>query len=128
MPEIGHEQTFELGCFPSSPPPPTVMDELPFESEFQEAMARAKAELQLAPGDIYEDCKFHPVVCVEVNYDEDSISGVSMIDGSYPRSCSLRFCGVRKLSIAEAWEIRQRGPLDDEDRLRIANEKRWWPA
>ena len=89
-------------------------------------MADVKARLQLAPGDIDEDCAFHPVVCVEVNYDEDSISGVSMIDGSYPRCCSLRFCGVRKLSVDQAWQIRRHGPPDEADRRRISAERRWW--
>jgi len=105
---------------------PQPMDDYPFETEFRQAMAKVKAELQLAPGDIYENCFFHPAMCVEVNYDEDSISGVSMIDGSYPRNCSLRFCGVRKLTVAEAWEIRQHGPLDEEDRQRISSERKWW--
>ncbi len=102
------------------------MDDYPFEAEFQQAMARKRTELQLAPGDLYEDCCFHPVVCVEVDYEHDSISGVSLIDGSYPRNCSLRFCGVRKLTVSEAWEIRQHGPLDESDRYRIRPEKRWW--
>ena len=75
------------------------MDDFPIESEFREAMAKVKAELNLAPGDFYEDCSFHPVVCVEVDYDRDEIIGISLIDGSYMRSCSLRFCGVRKLTI-----------------------------
>jgi len=42
-------------------------------------MAKAKAELQLSPGDLYEDCSFHPVVCVEVDYDRDEIFGISLI-------------------------------------------------
>ncbi len=100
-------------------------DDYPFAAEFQEAMGKVQAELQLAPGDLYEDCFFHPVVCVEVDYDHDSISGVSLIDGSYPRNCSMRFCGVRKLSVAEAWEIRQHGALDKADRDRIRADRRW---
>lgn len=103
-----------------------IMDAYPFATDFQQAMAKIKAELQLAPGDIYEDCRFHPVVCVEVDYEGDSISGVSMIDGSFPRCCSLRFCGVRKLTVGEAWEIRRHGPLEAEDRRLVPAEERWW--
>ena len=102
------------------------MDDFPFESEFREAMAKVKAELDLSPGDLYEDCSFHPVVCVEVDYERDEIFGVSLIDGSYMRSCSLRFCGVRKLTIEEAWSIRRYGPPDSQDRDRIPSEKQWW--
>jgi hypothetical protein len=104
------------------------VDDFPFADHFREGKARAKAELDLSPGDIYEDCAFHPVVCVEVDYDHDEIRGVSLVDGTYPRACSLRFCGVRKLGIAEAWEIRRNGPSDPEDRVRIQEERRWWRA
>lgn len=43
-------------------------------------------------GQIYRDCSYHPVLCTEV-YDDD-VAGVSLIDGSSPRSCSIRHCGV----------------------------------
>ena len=94
--------------------------------KFHEEMERVKSELGLSPGDIYEDCAFHPVVCVEVNYETDDIWGVSLIDGSYPRSCSLRHCGIRKLTIEEAWKIKTSGPITQEDRDRVAIDKRWW--
>ena len=102
------------------------MNNPPQPEEFRDAMAKVKAELQLSPGDLYEDCSFHPVVCVEVDYDRDEIFGISLIDGSYVRSCSLRFCGVRKLTIKEAWKIRRYGPPEPQDQDRIPSEKRWW--
>ena len=102
------------------------MDDFPYESEFRAAMAKVKAELHLAPGDLYEDCSFHPVVCVEVDSGRDEIFGISLIDGSYMRNCSLRFCGVRKLTIAQAWKIRRYGPADPQDQCRIPSEKQWW--
>ncbi|WP_371616722.1 hypothetical protein [Streptomyces sp. NBC_00454] len=44
-------------------------------------------------GDIYEDCSFHPVLCTDI---EDNcglvLSGVSLIDGTHPRSCDARYC------------------------------------
>jgi hypothetical protein len=85
-------------------------DEFPFQAKFDEEMRRAREQLGLAVGDIYEDCACHPVLCVSVDYETDEIFGVSLIDGTYPRSCSLRRCGVRKLSVEEAWEIRRKGP------------------
>jgi hypothetical protein len=54
---------------------------------------------EIGPGDIYEDCAFHPVLCTHV--DGDHLSGISLIDASGPRGCSLNHCGVIKLSIAD---------------------------
>ena len=58
-------------------------------------------------GDIYEDSAHHPCLCVEINVPNDEIWGISLVDGSYPRSCSLEHSGVRELTIEEAWRIRQ---------------------
>ena len=68
-------------------------------------MINADAPL-IRKGMIYEDCAFHPVLCVEVHSD-DSVSGISLIDGSYPRTCSVTSCGIVSLSIEEAVEIRK---------------------
>jgi hypothetical protein len=77
------------------------------------------------PGDYYEDCAFHPCLCIRVDRDieDDGLLGVSLVDGSYPRSCSLRHCGVRKLTFAEALHWRFFGPKDQS----VPYEKRWWP-
>ena len=101
-------------------------NDFPFQAEFEEEMRLAKAELQLSVGDIYEDCFFHPVLCMGINYEEDDIWGVSLVDGSYPHSCSLVHCGVRKLTPEEAWDIRMHGPVSEEDRARVSPDKRWW--
>ncbi len=81
---------------------------------FEELIAQAQQRLNLSPGDIYEDCSYHPVLCVFIDYDHDSIEEISLIDGSYPRSCSLLSCGVRKLTVEEAWRIKKSGPDDIE--------------
>ena len=52
---------------------------------------------EIRPGDIYEDCAFHPVLCTIV--DGDEVQGISLIDASVPRACSVGHCGVIKLSI-----------------------------
>ena len=103
-----------------------LMDEFPFAAEFEEQMRRVKAELDLAAGDIYEDCACHPVICIGVDYETDEIWGVSLIDGSQPRNCSLRHCGIRKLSVEEAWKIKMEGPSEPEYRESMSEEKRWW--
>jgi hypothetical protein len=59
---------------------------------------------QIKPGDIYEDCAFHPCLCISVNATEDELLGISLVDGSYPRACSIAHCGVLLLSIEEALE------------------------
>jgi hypothetical protein len=105
-----------------------VETEFPFQAKFEEEMRRAREQLGLAVGDIYEDCFYHPVLCVSVDYENDDISGVSLIDGTYPRSCSLRHCGVRKLTVEEAWDIRRNGPREPEVRERIDLKRRWWSA
>lgn len=47
-------------------------------------------------GDIYWDCAYHAVLCTEL--DEDDVAGVSLFDGSEPRSCSIYHCGVTWLN------------------------------
>jgi hypothetical protein len=89
-------------------------------------LLEAYETLGIKVGDLFEDCSFHPVLCLGVDYQEDEIWGVSLIDGSYPRSCSLLHCGVRKLSEQEAWQIKLRGPSDENDAALIALERRWW--
>lgn len=53
-------------------------------------------------GDIYEDCFNHPVLCTEV--DDEGVQGKSLIDGSEPRSCSLGYCRIRKMTQEQADE------------------------
>ena len=66
-----------------------------------------------APGDLYEDCANHPCLCVGVDTAEDELWGISLIDGSHPRSCSLAQCGIRKLSLEEAWELKRNHRFSD---------------
>lgn len=55
---------------------------------------------QINVGDIYEDCAYHPVRCTFS--DGEDVKGISMVDGSSPRTCSIRHCGVTKLTEDEA--------------------------
>ena len=82
------------------------------------------SDIKISPGQVYEDCAYHPVLCLGV--DEGFVWGISLIDGSQPRSCDLRMCGIRLLSLAEAWEIKQHGPSDIEVRANFRPEQRWW--
>lgn len=37
------------------------------------------AESDIRPGDFYEDCAYHPCLCIRVF--EDEVSGISLADG-----------------------------------------------
>jgi len=63
-------------------------------------------ERDLAVGDLYEDCAYHPVLCTHVSYEDDEIFGISLVDGSAPRGCSLEHCAVRKIDMEEALRLR----------------------
>jgi len=73
-------------------------------------------------GEVFEDCAYHPCLCVKIDAENDEIVGVSLIDGSFPRCCSIKHCGIRKLSIAEALEWKVKGPKD----VKIEPHKKWW--
>jgi hypothetical protein len=60
----------------------------------------------IRPGAVYEDCAFHPVFCTQVHSDR-SVSGISLIDGSSPRTCSIDSCGIEPLTVEEVLEIRR---------------------
>ena len=37
---------------------------------------------EFRPGDFYEDCRYHPMVCVEVLDDEDELTGIDLLTGA----------------------------------------------
>ena len=80
----------------------------------------------ILPGEIYEDCAFHPVLCVEYDAEDRSVSGISLIDGSSPRNCSLDHCGVVKLTIEQAWRWKVHGPDEIPDDIDFPADRRWW--
>lgn len=91
-----------------------------------EVMRKAFRTLQIEVGDVYEDCAYHPVLCLGVDYKQDNIWGISLIDGSFPRNCSLIHCGIRKITLKEAWQIKLNGPPDKKIADTFPEEKRWW--
>ena len=60
---------------------------------------------EINPGDIYEDCAFHPVLCT--HNDGEVIMGISLIDATSPRTCDLKHCGVIKLAIDDVIAARE---------------------
>jgi hypothetical protein len=57
-------------------------------------------------GGLYEDCGYHPCLCVVIDEDDRDIQGISLMDGSGPRSCDLDHCGPQPLTVAQAVAIR----------------------
>jgi hypothetical protein len=88
--------------------------------------SRRKVKLEISPGDIYEDCAYHPVLCVSIDEEGDEISGISLIDGSTPRSCSLGHCGVRKLTVEQAVRWKHFGPDDLPSDVEFEPGQKWW--
>lgn len=72
---------------------------------------------EIRVGSIYEDCAFHPVLCTGVDEVGRDVEGISLIDGSAPRSCSVDHCGPVPLSIERAIQIRAH--LDEYVGLRV---------
>jgi hypothetical protein len=75
----------------------------------------------LMPGDLFEDCRHHPCLCVECGTPEDTdgVSGISLVDGT-PSGCSISHCGLRKLTVEEAVHWKYHGPED------VDAGDRWW--
>lgn len=58
-------------------------------------------------GLIYEDCFFHPVLCTYCSFEDDEMQGISLIDASSDRGCSIRHCGPVPLSVEQAVWIKE---------------------
>ena len=79
-----------------------------------------QTESDLRPGDYYEDCACHPCLCIRVL--DDEVAGISLVDGSMDRCCSVRHCGVRRLTYEEAVEWKLYGPRGVD----LPPEGGWW--
>jgi hypothetical protein len=78
---------------------------------------------ELRPGDLFEDCRYHPCLCIEGGSadDPDGVYGISLVDGT-PCGCSIWHCGLRRLTVEEAVHWKYHGPKDAE----FPPEDRWW--
>ena len=83
-------------------------------------------ENKIEVGEFFEGCSFHPLVCIESGYDDDHLTGISLVDGSL-QGCSIRSCGVRKLTAREAITWRLRGPQGVDHRLYGDPQNEWEP-
>ena len=74
----------------------------------------------IKPGDIYEDPFCHPCLCVKLENGE--VIGISLVDGTYPRTPDIGISDVRSLTLQEAWHWRRFGPKGTV----VPVEHRWW--
>jgi len=81
---------------------------------------------QFKPGDLYEDMSLHPCLCIATSADGRDVWGISLVDGSYPRSCDPHFQSIGKLSLEEAWVWRTKGPQHLAKDARILPAQQWW--
>lgn len=80
--------------------------------------------MRIKPGDIYQDCAYHPVLCTKS--DGDAVEGISLIDGTSPRSCSISSCGIKLITLRTALRIKKRGPATAKKQHIAALEKQGW--
>jgi hypothetical protein len=78
----------------------------------------------LKPGDFYEDCAYHPCLCIGT--DMGMVEGISLVDGSFPRQCGIPQCGVRKLTFEEAVIWRMHGPPDVPPEIEMTEAQKYW--
>lgn len=62
---------------------------------------------QFRIGELFEDCRFEPMICISVSIEDDELIGISLIDGRGPVGCSLTHCGPEPITIAQAVWIKQ---------------------
>lgn len=83
-----------------------------------------QSEKDIRIGDFYEDCAYHLCLCIAVGPegDEDGVEGISLVDGSFPRSCSARHCGLRLITAEEAILWKFSGPPGEK----LKPKDQWW--
>lgn len=59
----------------------------------------------IRPGDLYENCNYHPMLCLKNDYGD--LTGISLVTGSVG-CCSMFGCGPFKMSVEEAETARKK--------------------
>ncbi len=83
---------------------------------------RINSEGKIQVGDFFENCSFHPCLCIEVDERGINIEGISLVDG-HIQNCSAMHCGIRKLTLEEAIDWKKTGPKDIEGQ-NVSDQ--WW--
>jgi hypothetical protein len=80
----------------------------------------------IEPGQLYLDRKYHPCVCIETS--KFHVWGVSLVDGSMPRTCDSREGEILNLSAQEAYLLRTAGPQAIGLPNLVPADQAWWPV
>lgn len=81
-------------------------------------------EGDIQPGEYYEDCAYHPCLCIAVS--KGMVDGISLVDGSFPRNCGIPQCDLRRLTVTEAITWRLHGPQETPPEFASTFSKPWW--
>ncbi|PZS36963.1 MAG: hypothetical protein DLM58_00555 [Pseudonocardiales bacterium] len=63
--------------------------------------------VNISVGELFEDCRYEPMICTSVSAEDDDLFGISLIDGHGPVACSLKHCGPEPLTVIQAVWIKQ---------------------
>lgn len=64
----------------------------------------------IKPGTFFENCSLHPLICISNDYEDDNLTGWSLITNSSD-SCSRFHCGIIELTQEQATNIQKTWPL-----------------
>jgi hypothetical protein len=84
--------------------------------DLEERIMKDVASVDLFVGDFYEDCRYHPMVCVSIDRIDGELIGISLINGKLDR-CDYYHCGIAKLTPKQAVYWRLRGPEFTKEKL-----------
>ena len=79
---------------------------------------------KIFPGDFYEDCRYHPMVCLE--NDAGSLTGISLIDGSM--QCCDEWACAKAITLEEAVKHKLLGPFGKTSKYYKdwEDKQKWW--
>lgn len=96
--------------------------------DLEERIMKDVPRADLFVGDFYEDCRYHPMVCVSIDRVDGELIGISLIDGKLDR-CDYYHCGIAKLTPKQAVYWRLKGPDFSKEKLeemKEANTPSYW--
>ncbi|MBC8427330.1 MAG: hypothetical protein H8D97_00415 [Proteobacteria bacterium] len=79
------------------------------KKKIKERIMKDVSKVDLFPGDFYEDCRYHPMLCISLDRVDGELIGLSLIDSKF-RRCSYYHCGIQKLTPKQALYWRINGP------------------
>lgn len=84
-------------------------------------------ENNIKVGDFFEDCAYEPVLCTVRDEETDTFLGISLVSGNV-KSCSIKHCGARLLTVEEAINLRLNGPDESTKEWYKKNSpsRIWW--